>query len=132
MCLKFMATCRCADRVAPLALRRYSIRAMLWPAIVPGVRLRVLTYNIRSGTDMLGRPRMTEQAVVMRGTAADVVLLQEVSSREQAERLGSLVKLPYIAFGAARQTSTGEFGTRCCADGRSNMSRITRWRLAGR
>ena len=83
---------------------------MLGPAIVPGVRLRVLTYNIRSGTDMLGRPRMNEQAAVMRGTAADLVLLQEVSSREQAERLGSLVKLPYIAFGAARQTSTGEFG----------------------
>ena len=82
------------------------------PAMVADVRLRVLTYNIRSGTDMLGRPRLNEQALVMRGTAADLVLLQEVSSREQAERLGSLVKLPHVAFGAARTTAKGmgEFG----------------------
>jgi endonuclease/exonuclease/phosphatase family metal-dependent hydrolase len=74
------------------------------------VRLRVLSYNIRSGTDMLGRPRLNEQAVVMRNAAADLVLLQEVSSREQAEQLGSLVKLPHVAFGAARTTRKGEFG----------------------
>jgi endonuclease/exonuclease/phosphatase family metal-dependent hydrolase len=74
------------------------------------VRLRVMTYNIRSGTDMLGRPRMNEQAMVIRGAACDMVLLQEVNSREQADRMGSLVKLPYVAFGAARTTSTGEFG----------------------
>jgi endonuclease/exonuclease/phosphatase family metal-dependent hydrolase len=74
------------------------------------VRLRVLTYNIRCGTDMLGRPRLNEQAEVMRGTAADLVLLQEVCSRNQAERLASLVKLPHVAFGAARTTSSGEFG----------------------
>jgi endonuclease/exonuclease/phosphatase family metal-dependent hydrolase len=74
------------------------------------VRLRVLTYNIRSGTDMLGRPRLTEQAQVIRRTGADLVLLQEVSSRDQAERLGSLLRLPYVAFGAARRPDTGEFG----------------------
>jgi endonuclease/exonuclease/phosphatase family metal-dependent hydrolase len=74
------------------------------------VRLRVLTYNIRCGTDMLGRPRLNEQAVVMRQTAADLVLLQEVNSSAQAEHLGSLVKLPHVAFGAARTTRDGEFG----------------------
>ena len=81
--------------------------------MVRRLRLRVLTYNIRSGTDMLGRPRLNEQAVVMRGTAADLVLLQEVSSREQAERLASLVKLPHVAFGAARTTRHGR--VRKCA-----------------
>jgi endonuclease/exonuclease/phosphatase family metal-dependent hydrolase len=74
------------------------------------MRLRVLTYNIRSGTDMLGRPRLNEQAAVVRGTAPDLVLLQEVGSREQAERLGSLVRLPHVTFGAARTTNRGEFG----------------------
>ena len=74
------------------------------------MRLRVLTYNIRSGTDMLGRPRLNEQAMVMRDAAADLVLLQEVSSHEQAQRLGSMLKLPHVAFGAARKTRLGEFG----------------------
>ena len=74
------------------------------------MRLRALTYNIRSGTDIFGRPRLNEQAEVIRSQAADLVLLQEVSSREQGQRLGSLVKLPHVAFGAARATSMGEFG----------------------
>jgi hypothetical protein len=51
------------------------------PAIVVGVRLRVLTYNIRSGTEIFGRPRLNEQADVMRDMGPDLVLLQEVSSR---------------------------------------------------
>ncbi len=79
-------------------------------SIVAVVQLRVVTYNIRSGTDILGRPRLNAQAGVIRGTTADLVLLQEVSSREQAHRLASLVKLPHVAFGASRATSTAEFG----------------------
>jgi endonuclease/exonuclease/phosphatase family metal-dependent hydrolase len=74
------------------------------------VRLRVLTYNIRSGTEIFGRPRLNEQADVMRDMGPDLVLLQEVSSRQQAERLARLVELPHVAFGAARATSLGEFG----------------------
>ena len=101
------------------------------PSIVAGVRLRVLTYNIHSGTDMLGRPRLNEQALLMRGTAADLVLLQEVSSREQAERLGSLVKLPHLAFGAARATSMGEFGNALLCRWPLEDVETIRWRLPG-
>jgi endonuclease/exonuclease/phosphatase family metal-dependent hydrolase len=74
------------------------------------LRLRVLTFNIRSGTDILGRPRLKQQAAVVRDAAADLVLLQEVSSRGQAEHLTSLVGLRHIAFGGARRTRSGEFG----------------------
>src|SRR4051794_20775459 len=79
-------------------------------AIVAGVRLRVLTYNIHSGSDILGRLRLNEQAEVILGTTPDLVLLQEVSSRDQAERMRSLLQLPHLAFGAARVSSAGEFG----------------------
>ncbi len=72
--------------------------------------MRVLTYNIRSGTDVLGRRRLEEQAAVVRGTGADLVLLQEVAGRAQAERLATLAGLQHVAFGAARRTKSGEFG----------------------
>ncbi|HET6319937.1 MAG TPA: endonuclease/exonuclease/phosphatase family protein, partial [Chloroflexota bacterium] len=72
--------------------------------------MRALTYNIRSGTDLLGRPRLEEQAAVVRDAAADVVLLQEVAGRAQAERLAMLAGLGHVAFGAARRTDTWEFG----------------------
>jgi endonuclease/exonuclease/phosphatase family metal-dependent hydrolase len=74
------------------------------------VRLSVLTYNIRSGSDMLGRPRLAEQAAVLRATAADVVVLQEVAHAGQAEWLAERAALPHVAFGATRRTSAGEFG----------------------
>jgi endonuclease/exonuclease/phosphatase family metal-dependent hydrolase len=74
------------------------------------VRLSVLTYNIRSGTDMLGRPRLAEQAAVLRETAADLVVLQEVAHGGQVEWLAGRAGLSHIAFGATQRTSAGEFG----------------------
>src|SRR5690348_12042804 len=81
--------------------------------------MRALTYNIRSGTDLLNRARLAHQAAVMRDTAADLVLLQEVASRGQAERLASVTGLQHVAFGGARQTDAGEFGN----------AMLSRWRL---
>jgi endonuclease/exonuclease/phosphatase family metal-dependent hydrolase len=75
-----------------------------------GVRLRVLTYNIRSGTDILGRPRLGDQATVVRKAAADLVLLQEVAGDRQAEQFADIAGLRHVAFGATRRTRTGEFG----------------------
>lgn len=75
-----------------------------------GVQLRVLTYNIRSGTDILGRPRLGDQAAVVRKAAADLVLLQEVAGDRQAEQFADIAGLRHVAFGAARRTRTGEFG----------------------
>jgi len=74
------------------------------------MRLRVLTYNTRSATDMLGRERLVEHATVVRDSAADLVLLQEVASQHQAEHVAKFVGLPYLAFGAARKSKSDEFG----------------------
>lgn len=74
------------------------------------MRLRVLTYNIRSGTDLLGRPRLAEQAAVVRGAAADLVLLQEVACADQAHHLADLAGLRHVVFGATRRSRAGEFG----------------------
>jgi endonuclease/exonuclease/phosphatase family metal-dependent hydrolase len=95
-------------RVGPFRPR--PLRPAARARYVPPVRLHVLTYNIRSGTDMLGRPRLAEQAAVLRDTAADLVLLQEVAHAGQAEWLAGRAALPHLAFGATRRTSAGEFG----------------------
>jgi len=84
------------------------------------VRLRVLTYNIRSGTDIFGRPRLVEQAATVRAAEPDLVLLQEVHGLAQAEELARATGLEHLAFGAARRTSAGgEFGNAI----------LSRWRL---
>ena len=74
------------------------------------MRLRVLTYNTRLGTNILGRARLFEQAAVVRDAGPDLVLLQEMASLEHVERFASLVGLTYLAFGAARRTRAGELG----------------------
>jgi endonuclease/exonuclease/phosphatase family metal-dependent hydrolase len=74
------------------------------------VRLRVVTYNIHSGTDILGRQRLADQAAVLRDARADLVLLQEVDGQAQADRLASLVELPHVAFGPTRRSRAGQFG----------------------
>jgi endonuclease/exonuclease/phosphatase family metal-dependent hydrolase len=74
----------------------------------PDVWLRVLTYNIRSGTDLLGRRRLAEQAAVVRGMAADLVVLQEVAGAAQAEQVAGMAGLRHMAFGPTRRG--GEFG----------------------
>jgi endonuclease/exonuclease/phosphatase family metal-dependent hydrolase len=76
----------------------------------PAVPLRVLTYNIRSGTDVLGRRRLSEQAAVVRDAEPDVVLLQEVASERQAESVARAAGLDHVAFGAARPSASGGFG----------------------
>jgi endonuclease/exonuclease/phosphatase family metal-dependent hydrolase len=76
----------------------------------PDVRLRVVTYNIRSGTDLLGRPRLASQAAVIRAAAADLVLLQEVAGADQAETLARTAGLQHVVFGAARRVGAAAFG----------------------
>jgi endonuclease/exonuclease/phosphatase family metal-dependent hydrolase len=91
--------------------------------------LDVLTYNIRSGTDMLGRPRLAEQAAVLREANADLVLLQEVAHLGQAEWLASRAALPHLAFGATRRTRAGEFGNAMLC--RWPLSEVTNRLVAG-
>jgi endonuclease/exonuclease/phosphatase family metal-dependent hydrolase len=74
------------------------------------VRLRVLTCNIRFGTDILGRPRLADQAAVVSAARPDLVLLQEVLPPSQAEQLARAAGLEHLALGPARRTSGGEFG----------------------
>jgi endonuclease/exonuclease/phosphatase family metal-dependent hydrolase len=75
-----------------------------------GIRLRVLTYNIRSGTDFLWRSRFAAQTSVVCDAAPDVVLLQEVGHRGQAEHVARAAGLCHMAFGPTRCTPAGEFG----------------------
>src|SRR5690349_24059816 len=72
------------------------------------VRLRVLTYNIHSGTDILGRQRLVEQAALIRDQRIDLVLLQEVAGQAQAKQFGREAGLSHMEFGPTR--SAGAFG----------------------
>jgi len=84
------------------------------------VRLRVLTYNIRSGTDILGRPRLADQAATVSAAEPDLVLLQEVRQPGQAEQVARAAGLAHLAFGPARRTyGGGAFGNAI----------LSRWRL---
>ena len=74
------------------------------------MRLRVLTYNIRSGTDILGRPRLAQQADTIRAATPDVVFLQEVAGARQAERIAALAALGQVAYGGARRGAAGRLG----------------------
>ena len=74
------------------------------------MQFRALTYNIRSGSDALGRGRLVQQGCLLRELAPDLVLLQEVGGRSQAERLAEFAGLAYLTFGAARRSRWGEFG----------------------
>lgn len=72
--------------------------------------MRVLTCNIRSGTDLFGRSRIDAQAALTRAAQPDVVLLQEVASRQHAELVARAAGLEHVVFGAARATASGGFG----------------------
>jgi endonuclease/exonuclease/phosphatase family metal-dependent hydrolase len=74
------------------------------------MRLRVLTYNVHSGTDILGRQKVAEQAALLRDAHADLVLLQEVACHAQAQQLATLAGMPHVAFGPTRRSRSGEFG----------------------
>jgi endonuclease/exonuclease/phosphatase family metal-dependent hydrolase len=98
------------------------------------MRLRVLTYNTRSATNVFGQARLVEQATVVRDSAADLVLLQELDSRHQAEQFAQFAGLPHLAFGAARKSRSGEFGnavlSRWPIEGVENHPVAPRWSLS--
>ena len=90
-------------------------------------RLRILTYNIRHGTDVFGRDRLAAQAAVIRDTGADVVFLQEVDhgthrtrQADQAAELAALSSLPHSVFRSNCRQAGGEFGNAI----------LSRWPLA--
>lgn len=79
--------------------------------------MRILTYNIRHGTDFLGRARLAQQGAVIKASGADVVFLQEVDRGTRrcgqvdlAAQLAALCGLPHLAFGANHRRDDGEFG----------------------
>jgi endonuclease/exonuclease/phosphatase family metal-dependent hydrolase len=72
--------------------------------------IRALTYNIRSGADILGRPRLEAQARVVCEAAPDLVFLQEVLHPRQAEYLAHAAGLWHMAFGPTRRPRAGDFG----------------------
>lgn len=96
--------------------------------IADAATLRILTYNVRHGTDILGRGRRTAQAAVIRESGADVVFLQEVDhgtrrggGTDLAGELAALSGLPHHAFRSNRRHTGGDFGNAILA----------RWPLLG-
>jgi endonuclease/exonuclease/phosphatase family metal-dependent hydrolase len=84
--------------------------------------LRVLTCNIHSATDVLGRGRLVEQGAMLRAEAPDIVLLQEVRRGvvDQAQELARLACLPHVAYGAVWHAGQDDFGNAI----------LSRWPLA--
>ncbi len=81
-----------------------------------GVRLRVLTYNIRHGEGADGQVDLERAARVIREARADVVAVQEVDCRtsrvkgvDQAEELARLTGMR-VAFGRAIEFGGGQYG----------------------
>lgn len=90
--------------------------------------LRVLTYNVRHGTDILGRDRRAAQAGVIRASGADLVFLQEVDhaprrsgGADLAGELAALSSLPHAVFRSNRRQTGAEFGNAI----------LSRWPLLG-
>jgi len=88
----------------------------------PGPDLRVLVFNIHAGKDAAGKPNLEGVADVVRATAADIVLLQEVDcgtgrsgKEDQLQRLADLLndggrKTYSTAFGKSLDFDGGEYG----------------------
>lgn len=78
--------------------------------------VRVLIFNIHAGTDASGRPYLDAVADLVRSTAADVVLLQEVDRRTR--RSGNVDQLEALsrktgfasAFGRSLDYDGGQYG----------------------
>jgi endonuclease/exonuclease/phosphatase family metal-dependent hydrolase len=78
--------------------------------------VRVMVFNIHAGKDAAGRPNLDDVAALIRSSAADVVLLQEVdrgtkrSGRvDQVQVLGDLTKYA-TAFGRSLDYDGGQYG----------------------
>src|ERR1043165_8639177 len=82
----------------------------------PDGSIKVLVYNVHAGKDAAGVDNLQRVADVVRGTGADVVLLQEVDKRtrrsggvdqpaEYARRTGY-----HVAFGRSLDYDGGEYG----------------------
>jgi endonuclease/exonuclease/phosphatase family metal-dependent hydrolase len=87
------------------------------PAPRPEAGFRVVSFNIRAGTDMAGRPSLDRLAALLDSLGPDVVFLQEVDRNtrrsgrtdllaELADRLGM-----HPAFARSLYFDDGEYGT---------------------
>jgi endonuclease/exonuclease/phosphatase family metal-dependent hydrolase len=74
--------------------------------------VRVLVYNIHAGKDAAGRPNLQDVAALVRSSAADVVLLQEVD--RGTRRSGEVDQLEALVQGTA---FAGAFGRTLDYDG---------------
>jgi endonuclease/exonuclease/phosphatase family metal-dependent hydrolase len=79
--------------------------------------LRVMTFNIRAGTDLERRPSIPRLAAFIDSVAPDLVFLQEVDRETRrsggVDQLGELARLTGMhgAFGRAMGFDGGEYGT---------------------
>jgi endonuclease/exonuclease/phosphatase family metal-dependent hydrolase len=79
--------------------------------------LRVMTFNIRAGTDLERRPSIQRLAAFIDSVAPDLVFLQEVDRETRrsggVDQLGELARLTGMhgAFGRAMGFDGGEYGT---------------------
>ncbi|CAN5836731.1 endonuclease/exonuclease/phosphatase family protein [soil metagenome] len=79
--------------------------------------LRVVSYNIRAGTDLHGQPNLERVAALLDSLGAEVVLLQEVDRGTVrsggVDQLGELERLTGMTgfFAAAMDFDGGEYGT---------------------
>lgn len=92
------------------------------PAAPPSIR--VLVYNIHAGKDAAGAPNLERVAALVKSTAADVVLLQEVDRHtkrsghvDQVARLGELTGYS-TTFGRSLDYDGGLYGIAALALGR--------------
>jgi endonuclease/exonuclease/phosphatase family metal-dependent hydrolase len=79
--------------------------------------LRVVSYNIRAGTDLHGRPNLDRVAALLDSLGAEIVLLQEVdrgtTRSDGVDQLAELQRLTGMRgfFAAAMDFDGGEYGT---------------------
>ncbi len=99
-----------------LALTAGACRHSLELTRTGATTLRVVSYNIRAGTDMQGQPALERQAALLDSLAADIVLLQEVDRNTTrsgvVDQLAELARLTGMhgAFGRAMDFGGGEYG----------------------
>ena len=107
-------------RLLPVALLPVALLAAALagcaPRATPPRAVRVMVYNIHAGKDAAGADNLRRVAEVVRGAAADVVLLQEVDrgTRRSAgvDQLAELARLTALhgAFGRSLTYQGGEYG----------------------
>lgn len=96
--------------------------------------VRVLVYNIHAGKDAAGADNLERVAGMVRDSAADLVLLQEVdSATERSGRVDQVAELRRLtgyhgAFGNALAFQGAATGSRSCRAGRSCATRSSGFR----